>query len=204
MSRRLFPGRRQPALGSADARRTGDRDTTGIGMEPSARGQASTVRLPLRRSWAWALAACALAAAAEGALAGPDVGRRFSEIALPPLSPPLWLWGVSGGLYYMLFFFLLKSLLETPPTPRLTSRALVLVALMLASNAAWNWLFFRERDLWLSAAYGGPYAVIALLLGRTLWQLRSPMFRWFALYLAYFGYAAWWGIALWRVNAAGS
>lgn len=157
------------------------------------------MRLPLKRPWAWALALCALAAVAEAALAGNNVSLRFSELAQPRLSPPLWLWAVIGGLYYVLFFLILRTLLGAAARP-LTSRALVLVAVMLAANAGWNWVFFRARDLWLSTIYWAPYTAIAFALGHTLWRMESPLFRWYALYLTYFVYATWWGLSIWRLN----
>jgi len=91
------------------------------------------IHLPLRRSWMWALAACAVAAIGEVLLAGNEVGDRFSELLLPPFSPPLWAWAIIGALYYVLFFFLLNSLLRTLPTPTLTLCAIVLVAMLLAT-----------------------------------------------------------------------
>jgi len=77
-------------------------------VEDPVTGKAMTIYLPLRRSWMWALAACAVAAISEGLLAGSEVGVRFSELVLPPFSPPLWVWASIGVLYYLLFFFLLK------------------------------------------------------------------------------------------------
>lgn len=163
-------------------------------------GTATAVHLPLRRSWVWASVACAVAAASEGLLAGSGVGVRFSELVLPPFSPPLWAWAIIGALYYLLFFFLLNSLLGSVPTPSLTVLALALVATLLGANATWNWLFFRERDLWLSTIFYVPYAAVALTLGFVLHRLRSPLFHWYLLYVAYLAYAAWWGIRLWRLN----
>jgi tryptophan-rich sensory protein len=149
----------------------------------------------------WALAACAVAAIGEVLLAGNEVGDRFSELLLPPFSPPLWAWAIIGALYYVLFFFLLNSLLRILPTPTLTLCAIVLVAMLLAANATWNWLFFRQRDLWLSTIFFAPYGVVALTLAFVLFRLRSPLFSWYLLYVAYLAYAAWWGISLWRLNA---
>jgi tryptophan-rich sensory protein len=149
----------------------------------------------------WALLACAVAAASEGLLAGSEIGGRFSELVLPPFSPPLWAWAIIGALYYLLFFFLLNTLLATHPTPGLTLLALALVAILLGANATWNWLFFRERDLWLSTIFYVPYAAVALTLAFVLFRLRSRLFYWYLLYVAYLAYAAWWGISLWRLNA---
>jgi translocator protein len=164
-------------------------------------GKALTLHLPLRRSWMWALAACTVAAVSEGLLAGSEIAARFSELLLPPFSPPLWAWAIIGALYYVLFFFLLNSLLGSLPTPALTLPALVLVAILLAANAIWNWLFFRERELWLSTVFFAPYIAVVIALAFVLFRLRSPLFSWYLLYVAYLAYAAWWGISLWRLNA---
>lgn len=157
----------------------------------------------MKRPWVWALSACAVAAVGEGLAAGSEVGARFSELVLPPFSPPLWAWAIIGALYYVLFFFLLNSLLGGPPTPRLTSAALLLVAVILVANVTWNWLFFRERDLWLSTVLFLPYVAVALTLAVVLRRLRSPLFPWYLLYIGYLAYAAWWGIDLWRLNPDG-
>lgn len=160
-----------------------------------------TGQLPLRRSWLWALAICAAAAIGEGLFAGSGVGARFAELALPPYSPPLPVWAIIGALYYLLFFFLLKSLLGTRPTPKLTPFALALVALLLCANAVWNWFFFREKDLWLSTVFYLPYGAAAVTLAVVLFRLRSPLSFWYLLYVVYLAYAGWWGIGLWRLNA---
>ena len=118
----------------------------------------------------------------------------------PAFSPSLPVWAMIGGLYYILFFFIIRSLLGSRSGSPLTARALLLAAMMLAANAGWNWVFFREKDLWLSTVYWVPYSAIAIALGHTLWRMRSPLLPWYAMYLAYLGYAMWWGVGLWRLN----
>jgi tryptophan-rich sensory protein len=54
--------------------------------------------------------------------------------------------------------------------PGLTLLALALVAILLGANATWNWLFFRERDLWLSTIFYVPYAAVALTLAFVLFS----------------------------------
>lgn len=156
--------------------------------------------LPLPHPWAWALAACGLAAALEGVLSGTGVKRRFAELRLPRLTPPLWAWTVLGISYYVLFFLLVRSLLDRPATPGWTPAALVLVTLLLAANAGWNWLFFRRKDLWISFVAFVPYVLAALALALTLWRLHSPLLPWVLLYVAYLAYATWWGGSVWRLN----
>src|SRR6266567_6069145 len=56
--------------------------------------------------------------------------------------------GITSGLPvdYVLFFFLLRSVLARPSIPFWTSVTLSLTAVLLIANASWNWIFFRKRD----------------------------------------------------------
>lgn len=156
--------------------------------------------LPLDHPWAWALATCIVAAALEGLLSGTGVKLRFSELRLPQLALPLWAWSIIGLAYYVLFFLLLNSLLGSPPTPVWTATAIVLVAVLLVANAAWNWLFFRRKDLWLSLVFFLPYGLVALALGLVLFRLQSALSAWYLIYLGYLMYATWWGRSIWLLN----
>jgi len=133
-------------------------------------------------------------------MSGTALKARFSELHLPKGAPPLWAWTIIGGAYYVLFFFLLRSVLARPSTPFWTSLALILLAVLLIANASWNWVFFRKKDLWLSFVFFVPYLVLALTLAGVLGHLRAPLLGWYALYLAYLTYATWWGYRVWRLN----
>jgi tryptophan-rich sensory protein len=156
--------------------------------------------LPLPNAWAWALGACIAAALLEGILSGTQIRSRFEELRPQKFALPLWAWSIIGGAYYVFFFFLLRSLLDRPPTPFWTPAALLLSAGLLLSNAYWNWIFFRKKDLFLSFVFFAPYLVLAALLALVLFHLRSPMLGWYILYLAYLVYAACWGHSVWRLN----
>src|SRR5947199_10108023 len=58
------------------------------------------------------IAACILAAALEGLCAGRNVKPCFAKLRFPPYSAPLWLWSIIGGLYYVIFCFVLYRLLR--------------------------------------------------------------------------------------------
>ena len=143
---------------------------------------------------------CALGAALEGMLSGSGVRSRFAELRLPRGVLPLWAWSIVGLAYYLLFFFVLSSLLGSPPTPGWTPAALVLAGFLLATNAIWNWFFFRKKDLRLSLILFVPYGIAALALALALYRLRSPLFGWYLLYPVYLVYATWWTLAVWRLN----
>jgi len=133
-------------------------------------------------------------------MSGTGVRRRFAELRLPKLAPRLWAWSILGLAYYVLFFFVLKSLMDDPATSYWTAIALILTVALLIANASWNWLFFRKRNLWLSLVFFLPYALVALALAVVLFRIRSPLLGWYVAYLVYLVYAAWWGYSVWRLN----
>jgi tryptophan-rich sensory protein len=157
--------------------------------------------LPLQGASFWALAACIAAAFFEGIMSGTGIKARFAELRLPKDAPGLWAWSIVGVAYYVLFFFLLKSVLARPPVPFWTSVTLTLTALLLLANASWNWIFFRKKDLWLSFVFFVPYPLLAFALGGVLYRIRSPLSGWYALYPAYLVYATSWGYRVWRLNS---
>ena len=156
--------------------------------------------LPIHHAWLWALVACAGGALIEGVLSGTKVKASLSELRLPKASPGLGVWSAIGAGYYVLFFFILRSLLGDPPTPYWTSLALTLAAVLLGANAIWNWIFFRKKDYRLSFVFFLPYLILAAALAAVLRIIGSPLLRWYALYLAYLVYATWWGYRVWRLN----
>ncbi len=74
------------------------------------------------------------------------------------------------------------------------------MAVLLVANAAWNWLFFRRKDLWLSLVFFLPYGLVALALGLVLFRLQSALSAWYLIYLGYLMYATWWGRSIWLLN----
>jgi tryptophan-rich sensory protein len=134
-------------------------------------------------------------------MSGTGVKNRFAELRLPKFAPGLWVWSFIGGAYYVLFFFLLKSILARPPVRLWTWVALTVIAVMLIANASWNWIFFRKKNLWLSFAFFVPYILLSLVLAGVLHHIRNPISGWYAVYLAYVLYATWWGYRVWRLNS---
>jgi tryptophan-rich sensory protein len=140
-----------------------------------------------------------VAALLEGIMSGTGVRVRFAELKQPKFAPRLWAWSIVGVTYYVLFFFLLKSLLSRPWTPW-TVTALALTTALLIGNAIWNWVFFRKRDLWLSFLFFVAYLLMAVTLAVVLFRLRSPLMRFYVFYPIYLAYAAWWVYSVWRLN----
>ncbi|MGH9755025.1 MAG: tryptophan-rich sensory protein [Blastocatellia bacterium] len=158
--------------------------------------------IPLQHPWVWAFAACVVAVALEGALSGTKVKARFAELRQPQRSLPLWAWFIIGFVYYVLFFLTLNSLLGSLPAPGWTPAALALVAVLLGANAAWNWVFFRKRDLWFSVVLSALYILVAIALAIALFRLRNPLAGWYLIFVGYLTYSMWWVYSVWRLNTA--
>ena len=146
-----------------------------------------------------ALAICFLAAFLEGLLSGKEPRRRFQRLRLPRYSPPFWAWIVIGVSYYVMCFSILYRILVSSLTTYKAISLLILLALMFI-NVAWNWVFFRSRNLFLSYVAFIPYGVLALVLFVVLLRF-DRVSAWFVLpYLGYLVYANLWGYKLWRLN----
>jgi tryptophan-rich sensory protein len=93
---------------------------------------------------------CVVAAALEGLSAGKNVKSFYAELNFPRYSAPLWVWTIIGGVYYVIFWFVLYRLLllETGSTSWIA--AFILVLFMMLVNALTNYVIFRARDVALS------------------------------------------------------
>ena len=147
------------------------------------------------------IAICFGAAAFEGLCAGKNVKGFFATLKWPRLSPPLWIWYVIGFVYYATFWFVLFRVLRAESS-RLRIFALILIPLMMILNGLWNYLFFRERNLFLSftGAMIAPIPDVVLLL--CLLQLDRTAAWALVPYLIYRLYSLWWGYGLWKLNRA--
>jgi tryptophan-rich sensory protein len=156
--------------------------------------------LPLAYPWISSFVICAVAAALEGICAGTGVKQRFAELIFPTPSLPLWAWSLIGVAYYGIHVIVLHALLISTPFQPLTVTALVLVGVVLITNAAWNYLFFRRKDLRSSFYLSVPYALLAAALGVVLWATVRKAALSYIIYLVYLPYGTWWGYAVWRLN----
>ena len=156
----------------------------------------------MTRSLILAVAICTAGAALEGVAAGGGVRRRLMALRMPPYSPPLVLWIVIGVMFYGVCFVVAYRLLLGGLTPA-QSVALALQLGLMAANVAWNYLFFRRRSHWASAAFLVPYGVLAVVLLVLLGRVDTVAFWAFLLYVVYLPYAAWWLIALRHLNENG-
>ena len=145
--------------------------------------------------------ACVLAAALEGACAGKNVKAFYAELRFPRYSAPLWVWGIIGGLYYLIFWFVLYRLLRLDSDSALRGAALALLLFMMVVNALTNYVIFRARNLRLSFIIGNLFPIMDMALFVCLLRL-DKVAAWVLIpYLLYRIYAVWWGYSLWRLNS---
>ena len=146
------------------------------------------------------LGVCAIAAALEGVCAGRNVKSFFATLRFPPFSAPLWVWSIIGGLYYVIFFFVIYRLLELDSDSALRDAALTLILFMMIVNALTNYIIFRARNLRLSFIVGAMFPIMDVALFIFLIQLDKAAAWVLVPYLLYRIYALWWGYGLWKLN----
>jgi benzodiazapine receptor len=143
---------------------------------------------------------CLVAAACEGLFAGKNVRSYLAGLKQPRYSPPLWVWTIIGGLFYVTFCFVLYRVLRHEKQAALRTATMILIFVMMSLNALWNYLFFRARRLFISlaAAAFAPVMDIALLI--CLARFDRPAMWALIPYLLYRVYSLWWIYGLWQVN----
>src|SRR5688500_18338105 len=87
---------------------------------------------------------CALAAGLEGLCAGKNVKGFFAQLRFPSYSAPLWLWSIIGGIYYLVFWFVLYRLLKLNFHSQVRTLAIALICFMMVVNALANYVIFLK------------------------------------------------------------
>src|SRR4051812_24181611 len=141
-----------------------------------------------------------MAAGLEGVCAGRNVKSFFATLRFPPYSAPLWVWSIIGGLYYLIFSFVMYRLLRLESNSTLRVAAVTLILVMMLVNAFTNYVIFRARDLRLSFIIGNFFAVADVILLTCLLWLDVVAASSLIPCLLSRVYAVWWGYALWKLN----
>jgi len=84
-------------------------------------------------------------------LASGNVGGMYAVLALPPLSPPGWLFGVVWPVLYLLMGIAACLIYQTPKTKQ-RDVATALFWVQLAINFVWPIVFFRLEWYWMAVA----------------------------------------------------
>lgn len=150
------------------------------------------------------LSVCVIAAILEGLCAGKNVKSYFAELKFPRYSAPLWIWYIIGGVYYVIFFFVIFHLLRLEMDSILKTATLALILFMMLANAMWNYVFFRLRNLFAGFISGSLAPILDVALFICLITLDKTAALALVPYLIYRLYAVWWGYGLWKVNRPAS
>ena len=146
------------------------------------------------------LGICAFAAALEGVCAGKDIKSFYSKLRFPRYSAPLWVWTIIGGLYYLIFWFVIYRLLKLDNDSTLRHVALTLIIFMMVANALSNYIIFRARNLRLAFVVGALFPIMDVALFICLMRLDRITAWSLVPYLMYRVYGVWWGYGLWKMN----
>lgn len=147
------------------------------------------------------LGVCVVGAILEGLTAGNNVKPFFAKLRFPPYSAPLWAWYIIGALYYVICFVILYRLFRYSGATPLWNVAFTLILIVMATNALWNYIFFRAQSLFGAFLLGFPYTVVALGLFVCLIQFDEVAAWAFVPYLIYLIYAFWWSYGLLKLNS---
>ncbi len=143
---------------------------------------------------------CVAAAGTEGLCAGAGVSQFMKGLQQPRWSLPMWAWYLVGLAYYVACFVALYRVLGLGLEEFLPRITFILLLALMAGNAGWNWIFFRQKNLRLSFQSFVPYGLLAVVLLWSLMQVDALAAGVFALYVAYFPYALAWGYQVWKLN----
>jgi tryptophan-rich sensory protein len=145
-------------------------------------------------------AICLAAILAETLAAGRSPAAIIGSLKQPKWALPMHAWYVIGIAYYGICFVTLYRVMQGRTPRGLRFFALGLIVAVMGANAAWNWVFFRSRNLGLSFRLFIPYSVlIVLLLGALMFVDVVSAFL-FGMYLLYFPYATVWAYHVWKLN----
>ena len=147
------------------------------------------------------LGICAIGAILEGIAAGNNIRPLFAKLRFPSYSAPLWVWYIIGALYYATYGFILYRILRYDGLSLLKPIAFILVLVIVAANAFWNYVFFRAQRLFYGLVVGLLYSVVAFALFACLLQF-DRVAAWVQVpYLLYLTYAYRWSRGLLKLNS---
>ena len=150
-------------------------------------------------TWLVAGAICLAAAVAEGLLSG-NTSAFLKSIKQPPWAPPLPAWIAIGLLYYAACFFALTRVLSFGLERPVAAAALAVLIVVMAANAAFNWIFFKRREFRASYYYYFPYVALVAALIALLAQIDMLAAGVFVAYACYLPFALVWSYRIWKLN----
>jgi translocator protein len=154
----------------------------------------------VRHPFLFSLGVCVLAAAAEGIAAGRRPMRFLATLRQPRFAPSSRAWIIVGVFYYVICLFVLARLFRIDSHEPLRNLAIAFMLALMATNAFYNYLLFRLRNLYAGLFVFVPYGLIAIALMLSLFVLDRIAALIFLPYVAYLVFAGTWAYKLWRLN----
>jgi tryptophan-rich sensory protein len=106
---------------------------------------------------------------------------------------------IIGLGYYAVFFTILLRLL-TSRDGAVRAVSLGLSVVLFAANAAWNYLFFRKKNVRAAQLFSVAYSAVAVVLLVLLMRTDSFSATLLSLYVVYLIFANHWQYKLWLAN----
>ncbi len=129
-----------------------------------------------------------------------DAAAFLRAIKQPRWALPLPAWVAIGLVYYVACFVVLDRLLTFGLQYPMATAAFVALVATMAANAAWNWVFFKQRDFRGAFYYYFPYAALIVTLIVLLAQVDPVSAALFGVYACYLPYALLWSCRVWKLN----
>jgi tryptophan-rich sensory protein len=146
------------------------------------------------------MAVCVAGMISEAAFAGRAANPIMRSLKQPAWALPTLAWYFIGLAYYAACFASLYRVLNIGFGSWQRWLCLALVIAVMAANVAWNFIFFRCRDLRLSFFFFLPYTILVALLVYALSRFDRVSAMIFVIYLMYLPYAMIWSHRTWKLN----
>ena len=132
----------------------------------------------------------------EAICAGRSPASYVKSLRQPGWALPMVAWYLVGIVYYVACFAAIYRVTRSESR----TLALALIAIVMTSNAAWNLIFFRRRNLKAAVLFYLPYSALVILLICVLWRADAVAAGLFIAYAAYLLYALAWSYRVWKLN----
>lgn len=143
---------------------------------------------------------CIIAAILEGLFAGKNVKTFLGTLRTPAYAPPLWMWIIIAVGYYSICFMVLYRIFRFENSTSFKYLALILLLVVMAVNALWNYVFFQLQNLFFAFVLSLLYSIVAIFLFVCLVQFDRAAAFVLLPYLIYLVYAFYWGYSLSKLN----
>jgi tryptophan-rich sensory protein len=148
-------------------------------------------------SWLIAVSVAAVCACLEASLSGRSPFGFLKSLKQPPWALPTWGWVIVGGLFYVAMTVALAHAIDASgwfPA--------ALITLVLVTDAFWNYVLFRKRNLSWAYWYLFPYAALVALACAVAFSASPVSGTAIALYLMFLPYDFAWVRSLARLNGS--